>query len=143
MPWDIVTLVCNSIIFLFLVCCIQVLRKMDMIRKNAAESILSERNILITVVAIRDIIPPPRRDAFDDVHIAYDLMDTDLHQIIHSNQGLSEEHCQYFLYQILRGLKYIHSANVFHRDLKPSNLLLNASNDLKICDFGLARKPIS
>jgi serine/threonine protein kinase len=41
--------------------------------------------------------------------------------------------------QILRGLKYIHSANVLHRDLKPSNLLLNATCDLKICDFGLAR----
>ncbi|KAJ6345509.1 hypothetical protein OIU78_008212 [Salix suchowensis] len=44
-----------------------------------------------------------------------------------------------FLYQILRGLKYIHSANIIHRDLKPSNLLLNANCDLKICDFGLAR----
>jgi mitogen-activated protein kinase 1/3 len=43
------------------------------------------------------------------------------------------------MYQILRGLKYIHSANVLHRDLKPSNLLLNTNCDLKICDFGLAR----
>ncbi|XP_057420998.1 mitogen-activated protein kinase homolog MMK1 [Lotus japonicus] len=91
------------------------------------------------VVAIRDIVPPPQREVFNDVYIAYELMDTDLHQIIRSNQGLSEEHCQYFLYQILRGLKYIHSANVLHRDLKPSNLLLNANCDLKICDFGLAR----
>ncbi|TQD73360.1 hypothetical protein C1H46_041106 [Malus baccata] len=66
-------------------------------------------------------------------------MNTDLHQIIRSNRGLSEEHRQYFLYQILRGLKYIHSANVIHRDLKPSNLVLNANCDLKICDFGLAR----
>ncbi|KAI7745944.1 hypothetical protein M8C21_019348 [Ambrosia artemisiifolia] len=86
------------------------------------------------VVAIRDIIPPPERNIFNDVYIAYELMDTDLHQIIRSNQSLSEEHCQ-----ILRGLKYIHSANVLHRDLKPSNLLLNANCDLKICDFGLAR----
>lgn len=46
---------------------------------------------------------------------------------------------QYFLYQLLRGLKYVHSAEVLHRDLKPSNLLLNANCDLKICDFGLAR----
>ncbi|KAE8670450.1 Mitogen-activated protein kinase 5 [Hibiscus syriacus] len=49
------------------------------------------------------------------------------------------DHENYFLYQILRGLKYIHSANVIHRDLKPNNLLLNANYDLKICDFGLAR----
>jgi serine/threonine protein kinase len=43
------------------------------------------------------------------------------------------------LLQLLKGLKFIHTANVLHRDLKPSNLLLNASCDLKICDFGLAR----
>ncbi|KAJ7524050.1 hypothetical protein O6H91_18G075000 [Diphasiastrum complanatum] len=43
------------------------------------------------------------------------------------------------MFQLLRGLKYVHSANVLHRDLKPSNLLLNANCDLKICDFGLAR----
>ncbi|BHF58261.1 Mitogen-activated protein kinase 3 [Sparganum proliferum] len=40
---------------------------------------------------------------------------------------------------MLRGLKYIHSANVLHRDLKPSNILLNRMCDLRICDFGLAR----
>ncbi|KAJ7980943.1 Mitogen-activated protein kinase [Quillaja saponaria] len=91
------------------------------------------------VVGIRDVIPPPLRREFSDVYIATELMDTDLHQIIRSNQGLSEEHCQYFLYQILRGLKFIHSANIIHRDLKPSNLLLNSNCDLKICDFGLAR----
>ncbi|XP_075635100.1 mitogen-activated protein kinase 3 [Castanea sativa] len=91
------------------------------------------------VVALRDVVPPPLRREFTDVYIATELMDTDLHQIIRSNQSLSEEHCQYFLYQILRGLKFIHSANVIHRDLKPSNLLLNANCDLKICDFGLAR----
>lgn len=91
------------------------------------------------IIAIRDIIRPPDRAHFNDVYIVYELMDTDLHQIIRSNQPLTEDHCQYFLYQLLRGLKYIHSANVLHRDLKPSNLLLNANCDLKICDFGLAR----
>lgn len=65
-------------------------------------------------------------------------METDLHHVIRAQQ-LSEEHICYFLYQILRGLKYIHSANVLHRDLKPSNLLINGNCDLKICDFGLAR----
>ncbi|XP_077216044.1 mitogen-activated protein kinase 3-like [Tasmannia lanceolata] len=91
------------------------------------------------VLAIRDVIPAPDPQAFNDVYIVTELMDTDLHHIIRSNQDLSEEHSQYFLYQILRGLKYIHSANILHRDLKPSNLLLNANCDLKIGDFGLAR----
>ena len=44
---------------------------------------------------------------------------------------------QTIVYQLLRGLKYVHSAGVVHRDLKPSNLLLNANCDLRICDFGL------
>ncbi|XP_042471039.1 mitogen-activated protein kinase 2-like [Zingiber officinale] len=91
------------------------------------------------VIAIKDIIRPPNRENFNDVYIVYELMDTDLHQIIHSNQALTDDHCQFFLHQLLRGLKYVHSANVLHRDLKPSNLLLNARCDLKIGDFGLAR----
>lgn len=65
-------------------------------------------------------------------------METDMYKLL-KTQKLSNDHVCYFLYQILRGLKYIHSANVLHRDLKPSNLLLNTTCDLKICDFGLAR----
>jgi len=61
-----------------------------------------------------------------------------MHRVIRT-QDLSDDHCQYFIYQTLRALKAMHSANVLHRDLKPSNLLLNANCDLKVCDFGLAR----
>ncbi|GLC63120.1 Mitogen-activated protein kinase 4b [Pleodorina starrii] len=95
------------------------------------------------IVQIKDIIPPMQRDSFKDLYVVYELMDTDLHQIIRSPQPLSNDHSQYFLYQLLRGLKYIHSANILHRDLKPSNLLVNANCDLKICDFGLARTSTS
>ncbi|CAN6463795.1 unnamed protein product [Victoria cruziana] len=91
------------------------------------------------VIAIKDIVRPPQKENFNDVYIVYELMDTDLHQVIRSDQPLTDDHCQYFIYQLLRGLKYVHSANVLHRDLKPSNLLLNSNCDLKIGDFGLAR----
>lgn len=92
------------------------------------------------VIALRDIMMPTNHKYFKDVYLVYELMDTDLHQIIKSSQALSNDHCQYFLFQLLRGLKYLHSANILHRDLKPGNLLVNANCDLKICDFGLARK---
>ena len=52
---------------------------------------------------------------------------------------LSTEHIKTFLYQMLVGVKYIHSAHCIHRDLKPANILLNEDCSLKICDFGLAR----
>ena len=92
------------------------------------------------VIRVIDIIPPPSScEEFEDIYIVQDLMETDLHRIIYSKQSLTIDHIQYFVYQIIRGLKYIHSANVLHRDLKPSNLLLNSNCDLKICDFGLAR----
>lgn len=90
------------------------------------------------VIDIRDILRADSIDQMKDVYIVQCLMDTDLYKLL-KTQKLSNDHICYFLYQILRGLKYIHSANVLHRDLKPSNLLLNTTCDLKICDFGLAR----
>jgi len=91
------------------------------------------------IIALVDIQPPASKADFNDVYEITELMDTDLHQIIRSNQPLTDEHFRYFMYQIFCALKYIHSANVWHRDLKPGNLLVNRDCDLKLCDFGLAR----
>lgn len=91
------------------------------------------------IINIETIILPKSREEFDDVYVVSEMMDTDLTQIIKSEQPLTEEHYKFFLYQLLRGLKYIHSAEIVHRDLKPRNLLVNSNCDLKICDFGLAR----
>ncbi|KAI0322798.1 kinase-like domain-containing protein [Amylostereum chailletii] len=76
---------------------------------------------------------------FNELYLFMEPMEADLHQIIKSGQSLTNEHVQYFTYQILRGMKYIHSASVVHRDLKPGNLLVNSDCELKICDFGLSR----
>jgi mitogen-activated protein kinase 15 len=65
-------------------------------------------------------------------------METDLHAVIRANI-LEDIHKQYIIYQTLKCLKYMHSADVLHRDLKPSNLLLNAECHIKVADFGLAR----
>ena len=66
-------------------------------------------------------------------------MEADLGRLIHSKQPLTDKHYSYFMYQLLRGLLYLHSASIMHRDIKPCNLLVNVNCDLKICDFGLAR----
>jgi len=91
------------------------------------------------IINIETIILPKSREEFEDVYVVSEMMDTDLTSIIKSDQPLTEEHYKFFLYQLLRGLKYIHSAKIVHRDLKPRNLLVNSNCDLKICDFGLAR----
>eukprot|EP00040_Diaphanoeca_grandis_P024670 m.135889 g.135889 ORF g.135889 m.135889 type:complete len:358 (-) comp29826_c1_seq1:35-1108(-) len=90
------------------------------------------------IIDIRDIVQAKSLDELRDVYIVQGYMETDLFKLL-KTQKISDDHTCYFTYQILRGLKYIHSANVIHRDLKPSNILLNTNCDLKICDFGLAR----
>lgn len=92
------------------------------------------------IIAMVDVMKPHEgRTGFEDIYIITDLMETDMHRVVYSRQDLSDEHIQYFIYQILRGILNMHSALVIHRDLKPSNLLLNKNCDLKICDLGLAR----
>lgn len=44
------------------------------------------------------------------------------------------------MFNLLCGIKYIHSAGVMHRDIKPANLLILQDCTIKICDFGLARQ---
>lgn len=105
------------------------LRELKILRLTQHENIISVKSIQL----------PRSRAELNEIYVISELMQTDLSSIIRSPQGLSDEHCQFFIYQILRGLKYLHSANIMHRDLKPRNLLVNSNCDLKICDFGLAR----
>nr|CAG4638407.1 EOG090X04Z1 [Cyclestheria hislopi] len=91
------------------------------------------------VLSALDILQPPHIDFFQEIYVITELMQSDLHKIIVSPQHLSTDHIKVFLYQILRGLKYLHSARILHRDIKPGNLLVNSNCLLKICDFGLAR----
>ena len=94
------------------------------------------------IISLIDIQKPPQRTGFEDIYIITDLMETDLHRVIYSRQELTDDHIQYFIYQILRGVLYMHSGNIIHRDLKPANILANKNCDLKICDLGLGRAEV-
>ena len=79
---------------------------------------------------------------FDTVYIVMEVGETDLHKLIqcYRNKALTEEHYQYFVFQMIKGLEYLHKAGILHRDLKPSNIVCNGNCEMKLIDFGLARQ---
>lgn len=89
------------------------------------------------VIGLLDVFTPATcLEGFQDFYLVMPYMFTDLSKV----RGLlSEDRIQFLVYQMLCGLKYIHSAGIIHRDLKPGNLAVNQDCELKILDFGLAR----
>ena len=73
-----------------------------------------------------------------DLYLIFEYMETDLHTVIRA-KILLEIHRKWIAYQVLKGLKYLHSADLVHRDIKPSNILLDEKCNAKISDFGLVR----
>ncbi|XP_021951416.1 mitogen-activated protein kinase p38b isoform X2 [Folsomia candida] len=108
----------------------RVYRELRMLKHMNHENIIGLLDVFTQAVALDD--------TFQDVYLVTPLMGADLNNII-KTQKLSDEHVQFLVYQILRGLKYIHSAGIIHRDLKPSNIAVNEDCELRILDFGLAR----
>ncbi|XP_022374922.1 mitogen-activated protein kinase 12 isoform X4 [Enhydra lutris kenyoni] len=92
------------------------------------------------VIGLLDVFTPDETlDDFTDFYLVMPFMGTDLGKLM-KHEKLSEDRIQFLVYQMLKGLKYIHAAGIIHRDLKPSNLAVNEDCELKILDFGLARQ---
>jgi serine/threonine-protein kinase len=51
---------------------------------------------------------------------------------------LSQERAIHIASQVLQGLDYIHANGVVHRDLKPENIMVDADDNIKLIDFGIA-----
>ncbi|KAK8159659.1 Hog1-like MAP kinase protein [Phyllosticta citrichinensis] len=120
-------------------------RELKLLKHLRHENIISLSDIFISPLEDMYAKPfSPPQSSLPAIALTYgsyfvtELLGTDLHRLL-TSRPLEKQFIQYFLYQILRGLKYVHSAGVVHRDLKPSNILVNENCDLKICDFGLAR----
>ncbi|CCH58459.1 hypothetical protein TBLA_0A06670 [Henningerozyma blattae CBS 6284] len=90
---------------------------------------------IVNLIDLELVVEKP----YEGLYCYQELIDYDLAKVIHSSVYLGEFHIKFFFYQIVCGLKYIHSADVIHRDLKPGNILCTLNGCLKICDFGLAR----
>ncbi|CAM9812898.1 unnamed protein product [Ascophyllum nodosum] len=88
------------------------------------------------IVTLEDLFV---REHHDELYIVMELLDSDLHRIIQSPQPLGDAHHRYFMFQLLKGVKFLHENRIIHRDLKPGNILVTKNCQLRITDFGLAR----
>ncbi|XP_075385413.1 cyclin-dependent kinase 15 [Tenrec ecaudatus] len=87
------------------------------------------------IVLLHDIIHTKETLTF-----VFEYMHTDLAQYMSQHPGgLHPHNVRLFMFQLLRGLAFIHHQHVLHRDLKPQNLLISHLGELKLADFGLAR----
>jgi len=118
-----------SHLFEDLVDCKRILREISIMTKLNNEHI----------VKLYDVIIPGGAASFDRLFIVMELCDTDLKKLLHLDAVLEHVQINTLLYNLLLGLKYLHSAGIYHRDLKPANCLVNEDCMVKICDFGLAR----
>lgn len=90
------------------------------------------------IIKLLNVFTPQKTiEEFSDVYIVMELMDASLTSVI--GMRLDQERISYLMYQLLCGIKHLHSANIIHRDLKPSNIVVDRHCTLKILDFGLAR----
>ncbi|KAE8580219.1 hypothetical protein XENTR_v10024360 [Xenopus tropicalis] len=87
------------------------------------------------IVLLHDIIQTRETLTF-----VFEYVHTDLAQYMSQHPGgLLPYNVRLFMFQLLRGLAYIHHQHILHRDLKPQNLLISYIGELKLADFGLAR----
>lgn len=97
------------------------------------------------IVQIHDAYRPPINDdlyeacvEMNEFYMVLELCDSDMKKLLRLDVRLGKEHIRLLMYNLLRGLKYLHSAGVYHRDIKPGNILVNQDCSVKIADFNLA-----
>ncbi|KAK4375482.1 hypothetical protein RND71_006159 [Anisodus tanguticus] len=119
---------------------IKVLKKADMIRKNAVESILAERDILISVrnpFVVRFFYSFTCRE---NLYLVMEYLNGgDLYSLLRNLGCLDEEVVRVYIAEVVLALEYLHSLHVVHRDLKPDNLLIAHDGHIKLTDFGLSK----
>ncbi|KAK4778993.1 hypothetical protein SAY86_006521 [Trapa natans] len=119
---------------------IKVLKKADMIRKNAVESILAERNILISVrnpFVVRFFYSFTCRE---NLYLVMEYLNGgDMYSLLRNLGCLDEDVARVYIAEVVLALEYLHSLGVVHRDLKPDNLLIAHDGHIKLTDFGLSK----
>ena len=73
--------------------------------------------------------------------LVFEYVEKNLLEVLEeSPKGLSPKLIRSFVFQMCKAVSYLHKNNMIHRDVKPENLLIDENLNLKLCDFGFARK---
>ena len=123
------------------------IKKIDQLFSSVTDAKRQLREILLlkqlaghrNIVKLLDILEPPNLSTFETLYLVFEAAPSDIRKLYRGNLFLSERHIKTIMYNLLCGLKFIHSANVVHRDIKPANLLVFQDCTVKIADFGLGR----
>ncbi len=75
------------------------------------------------------------------LYLVFEYVDRNLLELLEQTpKGIEPQIIKKLIYQLCKAIKYLHSQDVIHRDIKPENILVDNNLNLKLCDFGLARK---
>ena len=117
----------------------KIIPKKNLIKSRAKQKLISE-------IKIHKSINHPNivkfEHYFEDSEFIYLLIELcpnqTLHELLKTRKKLTELEVQYYIFQLVKALQYLHNLKIIHRDLKLANLFLSKNMELKLGDFGLA-----
>eukprot|EP01102_Stenamoeba_stenopodia_P009466 TRINITY_DN2792_c0_g1_i3.p1 TRINITY_DN2792_c0_g1~~TRINITY_DN2792_c0_g1_i3.p1 ORF type:complete len:699 (-),score=140.89 TRINITY_DN2792_c0_g1_i3:781-2877(-) len=119
---------------------IKVLKKQEMLLKNQAHHVKTERDILAFV---NNPFVVKLYFAFTSKKYLYLVMEYlpggDFYSMLEEIGAFEESVAQHYVAELVLALEYLHAHGIIHRDLKPDNMLIGNDGHMKLTDFGLSR----
>ncbi|GLH08207.1 Protein kinase C, brain isozyme [Gryllus bimaculatus] len=126
-----------------LVYAIKVMSKNEMVNKNMASQIVSERNALALARSPFCVQLFYSLQTVSHVFLVMEYMvGGDLKTLLSMYGFFDEPMAVFYAAEVTLALEYLHKHGIVHRDIKPDNMLISKCGHIKLTDFGLSRVPV-